>query len=73
MLVSDVPQQKRNVDCTFERCVRQTTKKSNSGCYLIKTGKYKTELARRKLWKVAKNELRNIIKFVSFIFAQAML
>jgi len=40
---------------------------------VIKIGKYKTELARRKLSKIAKNELRNIINFVSFIFAQAML
>jgi len=30
MLVSDVPQKKRNVDCTFERCVRQATERKTT-------------------------------------------
>jgi len=55
-------------------CSASNINKNNSGCYLIKIGKYKTELARRKLSNVAKNKLRNnIINFVSFIFAQAVL
>ena len=30
MLVSDVPQQKRNLDGTFERCVRQATERKTT-------------------------------------------
>jgi len=30
MFVSDVPQQKRIVDCTFERCVRQATERKTT-------------------------------------------
>ena len=57
----------------LKMCSASNRKKNNSGCYLIKTSKYKTELARRKQSKVAKNELRNRNNFLSFIFAQTML
>ena len=34
MLVSDVPQQKRNLDCTFERCVRKATERKTTVVFI---------------------------------------